>query len=445
MKADYIAVADRLAADIAAGRLQAGERLPPQRDFAYRQGIAVSTASRVYGELVRRGLVSGEVGRGTFVRVKSSPARMPLVEPTAAPIDLELIFPVLPEHGAVLAQALSEIAHAPTFAEALRPIGSGGTLAAREAATSLLSRADWRPAPESIVFTGNGRQAIAAAIASLARPGDRVGVEALTYPVVKGLAARLGITLVPLAIDDQGLVPDAITSAHRTQHLAAVYLQPSLHSPTGATMSTARRNDVVRALREANLVAVEDGVYSFLTDDTPIAALAPERVIYVDSLSKRIAPGLTLGLIAGPTELAGRLASAVRSGAWSASGLPVAAGAHWMANHRSHAIVVAKRADARARQAIAREVFQEFGIKGDSRAYHLWLPLPEPWRAETFVAAALRLGIALTPGSAFAVTPGHAPSAVRLALASPEQSVLVQALRTLRDLLLGHLETNPTE
>ncbi|MBZ9641122.1 GntR family transcriptional regulator, partial [Streptomyces sp. PSKA30] len=65
---DYVRLADRIADDIAAGRLRPGQRLPPQRAFARRRGIAPSTAGRVYGELVRRGLVVGEVGRGTFVR-----------------------------------------------------------------------------------------------------------------------------------------------------------------------------------------------------------------------------------------------------------------------------------------------------------------------------------------------------------------------------------------
>ena len=64
---DYIALADEFASRIRDGALKAGDRLPPQRQFAYARNIAVSTASRVYSELLRRGLVVGEVGRGTFV------------------------------------------------------------------------------------------------------------------------------------------------------------------------------------------------------------------------------------------------------------------------------------------------------------------------------------------------------------------------------------------
>lgn len=445
MARDFIAVADQIAADIAAGRLRAGERLPPQREFAYRHGIAASTASRVYGELARRGLVSGEVGRGTFVRGAPGPVHLPLVEPSSAPVDLELIFPVLPDHAEILATALGNLVQSRAFAQALRPIGAAATPAVRETAATFMSRCGWVPDPDDVLFAGNGRQAIAAAFAALAGPGARIGVEALTYPVAKGIAARLGITLVPLGIDERGLAPDALAAAHRAQPLNAVYLQPSLHSPTGATMDDARRGEIAELLRTTGLVAIEDGIYSFLAEEAPLAALVPDRVVFVDSLSKRIAPGLTLGMLVAPKALVGRLAAALRSGAWSASGLPAAAGMHWMGDGSARRIVEAKRADARARQALAREVLRDLGPKGDPRAYHLWLPLPEPWRGEAFAAAALRRGIALTPGSAFAVTPGHAPNGVRLALASPEQSVLVQALRTLRDLASGEIETDHTE
>src|SRR4030095_16944851 len=66
-KFEYLKLADTVASEIANGALKPGDRLPPQRRFAYQRKIAVSTASRVYTELLRRGLVVGEVGRGTFV------------------------------------------------------------------------------------------------------------------------------------------------------------------------------------------------------------------------------------------------------------------------------------------------------------------------------------------------------------------------------------------
>jgi DNA-binding transcriptional MocR family regulator len=428
---DYRLIADALAADIAAGRLGAGERLPPQRQFARRRGIATSTAARVYQELIRRGLAVGEVGRGTFVRTGPAPVDAPLAEPAGARVDLELNFPLLPEQAALLGPGLGRMQRPEALAAALQPAGAAGTAPARAAAAALLSRSGWLPDPEVIRFAGNGRQAIAATIAALVPVGGRLGVEALTYPVVKGIAARLGVTLVPLAMDGSGLLPDAIEAAHRTAPLGAVYLQPALHNPLGITMPAGRRSDLADILRRIEVPAIEDAVYAFLADEPPLAALLPERIVVIDSLSKRIAPGLTLGFAVPPPGLADRIAGALRSGAWTASRFAVDTATGWLTDGAAATIARAKRADAAVRQEIVRERLAGFAVQADPRAYHCWWQLPEPWRAETFVAAAARHDIAVTPAAAFTVGPGHAPNAVRLALASPDLATLASALDTL--------------
>jgi DNA-binding transcriptional MocR family regulator len=435
---DYRLIADALAVEIAAGRLRPGDRLAPQRRFARQHGIASSTASRVYGELIRRGLAVGEVGRGTFVRAAQPPVGPALAEPGGARVDLELNFPVLPEHPALLARSLERLLRPDVMRSALRPVGVAGTPAARQAAASFLARAGWAPDPQGLLFAGNGRQAIASAIAALVPVGERLGVEALTYPVVMGIAARLGVTLVPLAMDGAGLTPDALRSVHRATPLRAVYLQPTLHNPLGVTMPEQRRAELADALRELDVFAIEDTIYSFLRDElTPLAGLAPDRTVLVDSLSKRLAPGLTLGFAVTPAGVTHRVAAALRSGGWSAGRFALDAATGWMTDGTAATIEQAKRRDAAARQEIARRQLAGFAVRADPRAYHSWWQLPEPWRAETFVAAAARRGIAVTPAAAFAVGPGHAPNAVRLALASPPTDTLSAALDVLAALARG--------
>lgn len=431
---DYRTLADAVAEDIRGGRIGPGERLPPQREFAYRNGIAPSTASRVYAELLRRGLVSGEVGRGTFVRAAPAPASNALSEPTAAPIDLEYNFPILQDQAVVMAEQLRPLLRPASLEQALRPVGTAGTAKAREVAARHLARPGFEPQPEQFLFTGGGRQAIAAAFSTVAAPGERIGIEAITYAVVKGIAARLGVTLVPIAMDSEGLSPDALLEAHGVAPLKAVYLQPSVQNPLGCTMGADRRRRLGDALERLGLTAIEDGINSFLVDETPLAAFVPERVIFLDSLSKRVAPGLSLGFIISPLPLTERIAAAIRGGAWGTTGFELQAGVGWMKGGAGADLIAAKRNDAMARQRIAREALSGLEVRGDERAYHLWLELPDAWRAELFAAAAARRGIALTPASAFAVAPGHAPNAVRLALASPPDDRLKAALSILADL-----------
>lgn len=426
---DYRKIADGLAAQISDGRLRAGDRLPPQRLFARQHGIAGSTAARVYGELIRRGLAVGEVGRGTFIRAGRPPAEPALAEPSDALVDLELNFSVLPEQPALVAASLGGLLRPDVLESALRPVGAVGTAPAREAAARLLARAGWAPDPGHVLFAGNGRQAIAASVAALVRPGERLGVEALTYPVVKGIAGRLGVTLVPLAMDENGVTPEAIRSSGP---LRAVYLQPTLHNPLGGTMPARRRAELADLLHKLDLYAVEDAIYAFLREDLPpLADLAPEHVVVVDSLSKRLAPGLTTGFAVTPPLLTGRIASALRSGGWSAARFVLEAATRLLTDGTAETVQRAKCQDAAARQALMRKRLAGFAVEADPHAYHCWWRLPEPWRAETFVAAAARRGIAVTPAAAFTVGTGHAPHAVRLALASPTMETLSSALGTL--------------
>ncbi|MEV6378353.1 PLP-dependent aminotransferase family protein [Streptomyces sp. NPDC051773] len=447
--ADYRRIADRIAEDIASGRLKPGDRLPPQRAFARRRGIAGSTAGRVYTELVRRGLVVGEVGRGTFVRAApaASVGRALAEQAGSAPVNLELNYPSAPGQSELLAAGLEPLLRPDVLTDALRTAPATGTAAAREAAAGLLATAGWRPDPGRFLFAGNARQAIAAALAHLVRPGGRVGVESLTYPLVKEIAGRLGATLVPLATDGEGLRPEAVAAAHRAAPLSAVYAQPTLHNPTSVTMGAGRRAELARVVRELDLPVIEDRIWSFLAGGEeggaagggvgalpPLAAYAPERVFVVDGLSKRVAPGLTLGFLVVPEGRVEAAADALRSGGWAAGRFALEAGVRWIGDGTVGRLVAAKRADAAARQRLVAEHLAGFTVRGDARAYYAWWELPEPWRADTFRAAAAERGVAVTPGPAFRV-PGAASAAdcVRLGLASVPPPVLAGALRTLGD------------
>lgn len=141
-------------------------------------------------------------------------------------------------------------------------------------------------------------------------------------------------------------------------------------------------------------------------------------------------------------------ADALRSGGWVAGRFALEAGVRWIADGTVGRLVAAKRADAAARQRLVAEHLAGFAVRGDARAYYAWWELPEPWRADTFRAAAAERGVEVTPGSAFRVAgvgrgsaPGgpvaSAADCVRLGLASVPPPVLAGALRTLADVARG--------
>jgi DNA-binding transcriptional MocR family regulator len=202
------------------------------------------------------------------------------------------------------------------------------------------------------------------------------------------------------------------------------------------TMPPARRADLLRVVEKLDLSVIEDNVYGFLDHEiAPLAALAPDRCIVIDSLSKKVAPGLALGFVVPPRRLRESVMAAVRSGGWTASGFAFAAAQRMLGDGTVAELSRLKRIDARARQKLAIERLSGFDIQTNGKCYHLWLTLPPHWRSQTFVAAAARRDIALTPSTTFATTPGHAPNAVRLALAAPTMDQLDDGLRTLAAML----------
>ncbi|MBW8858016.1 MAG: PLP-dependent aminotransferase family protein, partial [Bradyrhizobium sp.] len=325
-----VKLADAIALDISNGTLRPGDRLPPQRNFAYDRGIAVSTASRVYTELLRRGLVVGEVGRGTFISGAIRREVEALSEPRDARIDFEVNYPLLPQQWAMIAKSLAGLERVDALESALRVSTSTGTKSARNAAAAYLA----------------------------------------------------------IPIDEFGARPDAIQKAHREAHLSALYLQPIIQNPLGVTMNATRRADIMRVAEKLDLTIIEDAVYGFLADDTPLAALGSDRCIVIDSLSKKVAPGLALGILVAPPRLRESVMSAVRTGGWIASGHALASGQRLMADGTVAELTRLKRVDAARRQQAAARLLAGYQLSADPRSYHLWLTLPAHWRSQTFVAAA---------------------------------------------------------
>ena len=246
-------------------------------------------------------------------------------------------------------------------------------------------------------------------------------------------------------MDEHGVRPDAVQKAHREAHLTALYIQPTIQNPLGMTMPASRRADVLRVVEKLGLIVIEDTVYGFLDEETPMAVLAPDNCIVLDSLSKKVAPGLALGFIVSPPRLRERIMAAVRSGGWTAAGFAFAAGQRLMADGTVAELSRLKRIDAARRQQMAAKHLAGFEIQANPKSYHLWLTLPPHWRSQTFVAAAARRDIALTPSTTFAVAPGHAPNAVRLALGAPTTEQLDLALRTLAGMLTAKEDLDTTE
>src|SRR3546814_6437768 len=179
-----------------------------QRELAWRLGVTVGTVTRAYDLAAQRGLLSGEVGRGTFVRDRRTPENETLLPPPAdAPVNLGTNVATIAQQATALGTSLAELAGCSGSERLLEYMPSAGHAAHREAGRRWIARSGLEIAADQIVLTAGGQQAIAATLAVLAEPGEPVLAEDLSYPGVLVAARVLRSTLKQVTMRVEGVLP----------------------------------------------------------------------------------------------------------------------------------------------------------------------------------------------------------------------------------------------
>lgn len=437
----YKSLVDLFAADIRSGRLSPGTRLPTHRQLAAQEGLALVTASRVYAELEAMGLVSGETGRGTFVRETALPPGQGIDQPvvTGGMLDLNFNYPSLPGQAELLRGALRQLAAAGDLESLLRYQPHAGRLHERASVARHLRVRGLAVEPEQILMVSGAQHGLAVTMMGLLQPGDVVAADALTYSGFKVLAETLHLELVALPVTDHGPDIEALERLCRSRRVRAVYSMPTLHNPLGWVMSLEQRQRLVSIARQHGLLIIEDAAYAFLADNppAPLAALAPERTLYVSGLSKSVATGLRVGFVAAPLQHLPALERTIRATTWNTPGVLTAIASTWLDDGTVLQLEAQKRADAQARQALAREVLTGLTCVGHLASYFVWLPLPEEARADQIAMALMREQVAVSTAEPFAISV-HVPHAIRLALGSVELGALRQALEKVQRVISAY-------
>ena len=410
----YLAIAGVIAADIASGRLRAGTRLPPQRALAEQMGVDFTTISRAYNEARRRGLIEGRVGQGTYVRTQASAQS----RAAAGVVDMSMNMP--PQFaGEDLVERIwrdiGSIQSKTGLDLLLRYQEAGGGLVDRMAGAQWLAALLPDLAPERVLITPGAQGATMAVLGLVAVPGDTIAVEALTYPGFRAMGQYLSLRLRPLAMDGQGILPEAFEAACREDKPKALYCTPTLHNPTTATMGPERRRAIADIAAKFGVPIIEDDAYGMLPAQpvAPIATLAPELTYYISSLSKCLSPALRISYLVAPNaKIGARLASNIRASTSIASPLTSAIATRWIETGSAASVLKAIRQETRERHRLLMTNLPS--AQSDPEAFHAWLPLRGAWDRHAFTAKLRSVGIGVVASDAFAV--GAAPEAVRLGL-----------------------------
>lgn len=443
----YQLIPDLIAEDLRHGRLAPRERLPPLRDLAVILQLNYTTVVRGFSAARERGLIASRPGLGSYVR--GSFIGLPLRAGTGAEMTMNMP-PEIDGHPIMqkMKDSVAEVVAGAAMHDLMRYQDFGGTSRDRELGAQWL--AQWVPhaTPECMLVAPGIHSVLLGLISMLVKPGQSLCVESMAYPGVKAIAAQLGIQLHPLAMDEDGLLPDEFESACKSTPVAAIYLCPNLHNPMTATLPIARREQIADIALRYSIPIIEDDAYGMLPAaiPPPLADFAPELTYYVSGMSKWLGAGVRTAYVLAPNlSLSQRMAGAMRATTVMASPLINLLVSRWIEDGLAADALDAIRAECRWRSNLLGQMLADHGVRTQSHGFHAWLPLPcmqeSGERSASDVAMNLRaLGVAAVAGSAFC-TDRQPPDGLRICLGgSLTREDCGRAIRAIIDAIPAHLE-----
>jgi DNA-binding transcriptional MocR family regulator len=469
----YRIIADALFEDIRSGVLKTGDKLPTHRDLAYRLGVTVGTITRAYQELERRGCTGGRVGSGTYVLDPHQPRpvfntastslldmcgeQIDLTDPYKAwrnadardviqgahlgqssEINLGMNRPPPGPESAAMARTLAEISQADGLETLTCYNPSPGMLHHREAMAEFLGLVGLKAQGTDILLTHGAQHAMASSAMALIKAGDVLLTEELTYPGFASIVTSLGARIRPVAMDENGILPDAFEAAIKASGARVAYLVPVLQNPTTATMSQERLAAIAAIVKRHDMMVIEDDVYGFQPENRnlPLAELAPDNTIYINGFAKSFAPGLRVGAMRPPKALFNTIAQAVQITGWMIAPLMGEIATRWIRSGEAEAILNWHREEMKARNVIAGEILKGFSLHAKPESLHLWMDLANDHTAGDVIHALGERGVVLVGPENFTAGQTAAPNALRLCLGSPRtREDLTTALTHVRNVL----------
>ncbi|APO70370.1 transcriptional regulator/aminotransferase domain-containing protein (plasmid) [Rhizobium gallicum] len=432
----YLSLADQIAEAIGNGTLPTGARLPPHRTLASNLKLSVQTVGRAYQELIRRRLIAGEVGRGSFVKLGKDLESAYLPDRVDEIINLSTLRPVCDGHHLEkMCEAFGWLADnlPPALALSCRP----NVVSPRhqKAAAEWLALCGLDVLPINITVTNGATAAITTALMSAVLPGGVVAAESLSHHTLVPLSTYLGVQIEGVAIDHDGMIPGALEAVCKKNAVEAVFLQPTVANPRTLMMSAERREALASIARKYDLAIIEDDILGPLVENRPppMASFAPERTLYITSFSKITVPSLRIGYLAAPTRFLAAVANRHLVSNWMATPSISEIAMKWVADGTARALVDWQRAALATRHAIVAKILSGFIFRSHPQSLHVWLPLGEDQWEENFVTQARLRGVAVAPGASSHVSDEQYP-AVRISIGTTTETELLTGLKIISSL-----------
>ncbi len=446
----YVKLADAIDADIASGALKPGDKLPPQRNLAFDMGVTIGTVGRAYALARERGLVAGEMGRGTYVLTNGAGA-IKTVELPETTLNRQRSYESGNQRNTLIMHSTvaPDVGQARIVQDITADICRDFPLEIcdyvrrqrpewREAGSKWLSIGDWQPDPGNVVPTAGVQSGLLAMVSAMTAPGDKIAFEALAYASNARAISLLGRRPIPVAINDEGLDVEDLERVCAQQHPKALFIMPTLQNPTLVTMPANKREALAEVARKHQLWMFEDNVYGAPAGNVPppMAAFAPDLTFHANSFSKSVMAGLRAGWVACPKGTEGRLRQTVKSLSGGLSFLNMEAAARMVSSGRALEIHSRARAEIEARHAMATEILDGLEFNSDPGVGFIWLKVPDPWTSPKFRIAALENGIMIDSEEEFFVSQSEQlQNFIRIAFIGDTRERMADGLVRLREIM----------
>lgn len=434
----YIALADALESDIRLGILKPGEKLPPQRELADRIGVNLSTVTRAFRVCELKGLISGVVGRGTFVAsdVKVS---LSLISQNKKPeiIEMGQVLP-LPVTDKVTAKMVKDSLYEMEMERLIRYCEPAGHLNHRAIGAEWLRRFNVIASAEEILITPGSHNAVTNCLLTLFEPGDRIAVDSLTYPGIKTLSAMYGIRLVPIEMTNEGMSPQGLLNACKNEGIKGIYLMPEVQNPTTSAMTQIFREQIADIIKKYNLILIEDDAYGYTGnfESIPVSTLVPNQGIYIGGTSKLFGPGFRISFVRVPEAYFELMEKGLLNTTWMASPITAELVTRLIVTGKAEAILEEKREKARKRNDLALKVLSKYNVAHRPCGFFQWLFLPDGWQGKEFELMAREAGVQVFCAEKFTVGSSSVAPAVRISLSGTDRiEELEKGLRILSSIL----------
>lgn len=477
----YIQLRDQIRALVHGGDLHPGDRIPASRELAAQLGVHRTTVANAYAELESEGLISGHVGRGTFIRSEGEVRKISAVpHPTSAEGGLRWESLFADERGEEILSRLTQSAPRGSISfvmarpaaeffpiEELRRCSnavwrregtdilqfgpSDGYPPLKQALVTMLRAERYGAGDENLLITDGCQQALDLVCKAFLRPGDTVLLENPAYPGALAIftGARARILGVPVKSDSgPGLSPGADVSAIEAvlmqNRVKMMVLTPDFHNPTGTSLPLAERRRLLEIAARFQVPVVEDHIYARLgARGERVPSLKQldrsNLVIQIDSFSKIAFPGMRVGWIVAPSNVIDRLRLVKQSTDLHTGHLAQAILAEYV--HRGllsrHVERMRKAYSGRLdalEQALTRHMPSGTKWTHPEGGMCVWVELPPGFDSNELLIHTRERGVLFSPGRYFYFQ-NPQPNTLRLGFAGVAEREIARGIATLADVL----------